>query len=91
MSLGHVRAALDHLRRAGASGPVEILFHPGRCRPDEASQWSDRPDLQAFYSSPNRDREAALLRGVALGDLLREYGALPDDGGEPARLHEVST
>ena len=91
MSLGHVRAALDHLRRAGASGPVEILFHPGRCRPDEASEWRDRPELQAFYSSANRDSEADLLRSVALGDLLRAYGTLPDDGGKPARLHEAST
>ena len=33
MTLAHVRAALDHLRRAGTSGTVEILFHPGRARP----------------------------------------------------------
>ena len=61
MSLAHVRAALDHLRRSGTTGTVEILFHPGRARHDEASLWSDRPELRAFYLSADRDREAELL------------------------------
>jgi hypothetical protein len=91
MTLEHVRAALDHLGRAGASGTVEILFHPGRCRPNEASLWSDRPELAAFYSSANRDREAALLRSAAFGDLLRAYSTVADDGGAPTSLPEVST
>lgn len=79
MSLAHVRAALDHLRRSRTTGTVEILFHPGRARHDEASLWSDRPELQAFYLSANRDREAELLCSPVLGQLLRTYDALADD------------
>jgi chitin disaccharide deacetylase len=79
MSLAHVRAALDHLRRSRTTGTVEILFHPGRAREDEASLWSDRPELRAFYLSGNRDREAELLCSPALGQLLRTYGAFADD------------
>ena len=73
MTLEHVRASLDCLRRIGASGTVEILFHPGRARPEEAWQWRDRPDLEAFYMSPNRDREAELLCSEGLGELLRVH------------------
>jgi chitin disaccharide deacetylase len=79
MSLAHVRAALDHLHRSRATGTVEILFHPGRARHDEASLWSDRPELQAFYLSENRDREAELLCSPVLDQLLRTYGAVADD------------
>ena len=79
MTLAHVRAALEHLRRAGAVGTVEILFHPGRARPNEASLWSDRPELRALYLSADRDREAELLCSPALGALLRAYSATPDD------------
>jgi hypothetical protein len=74
MSLAHVRAALDHLSRVGTTGSVEILFHPGRARHDEASLWSERPELRAFYLSPDRDREAELLCSPVLGELLRTYG-----------------
>ena len=90
MTLAHVRAALEHLRRAGTSGNIEILFHPGRARPDEASLWSDRPELRALYLSANRDREAELLCSHALGQLLRAYGAPLDDGASSARPREVS-
>ena len=79
MSLAHVRAALEHLHRSGTTGTVEILFHPGRARHDEASLWSDRPELRAFYLSANRDREAELLCSPLLGELLRTYGARVDD------------
>jgi len=79
MSLAHVRAALDHLRRSRTTGRVEILFHPGRARHDEASLWSDRPELQAFYLSENRDREAELLCSPVLDQLLRTYGAVAGD------------
>jgi predicted glycoside hydrolase/deacetylase ChbG (UPF0249 family) len=79
MSLAHVRAALEHLRRSRTTGTVEILFHPGRARHDEASLWSDRPELQEFYLSANRDREAELLCSPVLGELLRTYGAFADD------------
>jgi Uncharacterized protein conserved in bacteria len=79
MSLAHVRAALDHLRRSRTTGSVEILFHPGRARHDEASLWSDRPELQAFYLSENRDREAELLCSPVLDQLLRTYGAVAGD------------
>jgi len=79
MSLAHVRAALDHLRRSRTTGTVEILFHPGRARHDEASLWRDRPDLQAFYLSANRDREAELLCSPLLGELLRTYVTFADD------------
>jgi predicted glycoside hydrolase/deacetylase ChbG (UPF0249 family) len=91
MTLACVRAALDHLRRAGTSGSIEILFHPGRGRPDEASLWADRPELRAFYLSANRDREAELLCSAALGQLVRAYGGLTDDGAASARPREVST
>ena len=79
MSLAHVRAALDHLHRSRTTGSVEILFHPGRARHDEASLWSDRPELQAFYLSENRDREAELLCSPVLDQLLRTYGAVAGD------------
>ncbi len=79
MSLAHVRAALDHLRRSRTTGSVEILFHPGRAPHDEASLWSDRPELQAFYLSENRDREAELLCSPVLDQLLRTYGAVAGD------------
>jgi predicted glycoside hydrolase/deacetylase ChbG (UPF0249 family) len=78
MTLAHVRAALNHLRRRGVSGSVEILFHPGRATPEEASLWSDRPELQDVYLSADRDREADVLRSAELGELLRDNGA-PDD------------
>ncbi len=90
MSLAHVRVALDHLRRAGTSGTVEILFHPGRALTSEASLWSDRPELRAFYLSANRDREAELLCSAALGQLLRDYGVVADDAAPLARPGEVS-
>ena len=80
MSLAHVRAGLEHLRRAGASGTVEILFHPGRARLDEASLWSNRPELRAIYRSADREREAELLCSPALGELLHAYGAPPERG-----------
>jgi predicted glycoside hydrolase/deacetylase ChbG (UPF0249 family) len=79
MSLAHLRAALDHLSRVGTTGSVEILFHPGRARHDEASLWNDRPELRAFYLSPDRDREADLLCSPLLGQLLRTYGRFSDD------------
>jgi predicted glycoside hydrolase/deacetylase ChbG (UPF0249 family) len=79
MSLAHVRAALDHLRRAHTTGTVEILFHPGRARHDEASLWNDRPELRTFYLSENRDREAEVLCSPALGELLRTYGAVTNE------------
>jgi predicted glycoside hydrolase/deacetylase ChbG (UPF0249 family) len=90
MTLPHVRAALDHLQRAGTRGTVEILFHPGRAREDEASLWTDRPRLRAFYLSPNRDREAELLCSAALGGLLRAYSAPVDDAPEWAPPAEVA-
>lgn len=86
MSLAHVRAALDHLRRSGTTGTVEILFHPGRARHDEASLWSDRPKLKAFYLSADRDREAELLCSPLLGELLRTYGLCDDHDRTPLRL-----
>jgi chitin disaccharide deacetylase len=89
MSLEHVRAALEYLRRAGITGSIELLFHPGRCSPDEASLWSDRPELRSFYASADRDREADLLRSAAFGELVRAYGAVADDGAAPASLPEV--
>jgi predicted glycoside hydrolase/deacetylase ChbG (UPF0249 family) len=79
MTLQHVRAALDHLSRAGTVGTVEILFHPGRAAPHEAVLWKDRPELQSTYLSIDRDREAELLCSDALGEVLRAYGAPPDE------------
>jgi predicted glycoside hydrolase/deacetylase ChbG (UPF0249 family) len=78
MTLSHVRSALDCLQRGGARGTVEILFHPGRARPDEALLWSDRPELAAFYLSSSRDREAELLCSQALGDVLTTYGTVAE-------------
>jgi predicted glycoside hydrolase/deacetylase ChbG (UPF0249 family) len=75
MTLAHVRSALDHLRRRGVRGSVEILFHPGRARSDESSLWSDRPELGELYLSADRDREAEVVCSAALGELLREHGA----------------
>jgi len=89
MTLAHVRAALDHLRRIGTSGRVEILFHPGRARPDETTLWSDRPELGAYYLSPNRDREAGVLCDHALAQLLRAYSA-PGSDGVPIPRIEVA-
>ena len=77
MTLEHVIAALNHLRSKGTCGTVEILFHPGRARPEEAALWADRPQLRAFYLSPSRDREAELLCSDALLSVLRQYGERP--------------
>ena len=90
MTLEYVRAALNRLRATGVSGNVEILFHPGRARPEEAALWDGRPDLQEFYLSENRDREAELLRSSELGELLSPYraagGTLPSvQSAEAAR------
>ena len=90
MTLAHVRAALDQLRRAGTSGAVEILFHPGRALPSEASLWSDRPELLSVYLSADRDREAELLCSAALDQLLREYDGPISDGSASVRSREVS-
>jgi predicted glycoside hydrolase/deacetylase ChbG (UPF0249 family) len=89
MTLAHVRAALTHLNRAGTTGRVEILFHPGRARPDEAVLWHDRPELQALYLSADRDREAELLCSAELGELLR--ACCGTDGAPPAPGGEVSS
>jgi predicted glycoside hydrolase/deacetylase ChbG (UPF0249 family) len=86
MTLAHVRSALRSLHRAGISGTVEILFHPGRARADEAWLWDDRPELRAIYLSAERDREAEVLRSGALGELLRSYGDAPTDHA-PAAGH----
>ena len=77
MTLAHVRAALEHLRQRGVRGSVEILFHPGRARADEASLWSDRPELREVYLSADRDREAEVVCSAELGELLRELGEGP--------------
>jgi hypothetical protein len=90
MTLAHVRAALEHLRRRGISGSVEILFHPGRARPEEASLWSDRPELRTLYLSDDRDREAEVLCSRDLGQLLRTYRMLDDREAAAARNREVS-
>ena len=79
MTLAHVRAALEYLRASGTRGSVEILFHPGRARADESALWSDRPELRAYYLSPDRDREAELLRSPALARLLRARGGTTAD------------
>jgi hypothetical protein len=89
MTLEHVRSALDRLRRAGASGTVEILFHPGRARSDEAWLWNGRPELLAVYLSPDRDREAEVLRSAALGELLRTFGSDAADGARVGGPSEV--
>jgi hypothetical protein len=90
MTLEHVRAALEYLHRSGACGTVEILLHPGRALPREAALWSDRPELQAFYLSVNREREAEMLCSAALGQLLREYGGLTEEWRGSTRPREVS-
>jgi predicted glycoside hydrolase/deacetylase ChbG (UPF0249 family) len=89
MTLEYVSAALNRLRAIGTSGTVEILFHPGRARADEASLWNDRPALQEFYLSENRDREAELLCSTDFGQLLSAYRAAGSDLGS-ARRAEVA-
>jgi predicted glycoside hydrolase/deacetylase ChbG (UPF0249 family) len=75
MSLAHVRAAFERLRQTDVEGEVEILVHPGRARPDEAWIWRDRPELQAFYLSEARDREAEVVCSPLLSEILRTYEA----------------
>lgn len=87
MTLEYVNAALNHLDAIGVSGTVEILFHPGRARMDEAALWDDRPALQEFYLSRERAREGELLRSPDLGQLLSAYRAA-DIG--PARRAEFA-
>jgi predicted glycoside hydrolase/deacetylase ChbG (UPF0249 family) len=89
MTLEYVSAALNRLRASGTSGTVEILFHPGRARADEASLWNGRPALQEFYLSENRDREAELLCSSDLGQLLSAYRSVGSDLGS-ARRAEVA-
>ena len=89
MTLEYVSAALNHLRATGTSGTVEILFHPGRARGDEAWLWNGRPALQEFYLSENRDREAEILCSTELGQLLSAYPAAVNDLGS-ARRAEIA-
>ena len=81
MTLAHVRAAFQDLHRRGLRGTVEILFHPGRARPEESSLWSDRPELRELYLSVDRDHEADVLCSNEFGELLREYGSVGRLGG----------
>src|SRR4029434_9272879 len=90
MTLEYVSAALNHLRTIGTSGTVEILFHPGRARIDEASLWNGRPALQDFYLSEDRDREAELLRSTDLGQLLSAYRAADVGSARLARRAECA-
>jgi predicted glycoside hydrolase/deacetylase ChbG (UPF0249 family) len=83
MTLEGVRASLAQLRSTGTAGTVEILFHPGRARPDEGATWDDRPRLRSVYLSPDRDREAELLCSTALAAVLREYSGAADSGPSP--------
>jgi predicted glycoside hydrolase/deacetylase ChbG (UPF0249 family) len=83
MTLEGIRASLTQLRSAGVSGTVEILFHPGRARPDEVAAWDGRPGLRSVYLSPDRDREAELLCSPALAAVLREYAGAADSGSSP--------
>jgi chitin disaccharide deacetylase len=90
MTLEHVRAGLDRLRSGRRGGTVEILFHPGRARADEAVLWAERPDLQKFYRSENRDREAELLCSDAFGEVLaRVQGTRESCTRTPVRSAEV--
>jgi predicted glycoside hydrolase/deacetylase ChbG (UPF0249 family) len=89
MTLEYVSAALDRLRATGTSGTVEILFHPGRARVEEASLWNGRRALKQFYLSENRDREAELLCSPDLGRLLSAYRVADGDLGR-ARRAEVA-
>jgi predicted glycoside hydrolase/deacetylase ChbG (UPF0249 family) len=89
MTLEYVSAALNRLQTVGVTGTVEILFHPGRARADEASQWDHRPELQEFYRSEKRDREGELLRSSDFGHLLSAYRA-PGSDFRPAHSAEVA-
>lgn len=41
---------------------LEIIFHPGRARPEEINRWSKRQrSIAKFYSSINRDFEKSVL------------------------------
>jgi len=73
MTLDGVRAALNRLRAAAVTGEVEVLFHPGRARADEAAVWVDRPGLRMYYRSEEREREGDLLRSAAFAEMIREF------------------
>lgn len=90
MTLDYVRAALNRLRASGVSGTVEILFHPGRARAEEASLWAHRPALREFYLSDDRAREADLLCSADLGRLLSTYHAAGGDVGLARSRAEVA-
>lgn len=76
MSAAVVAVALRILsRRHGDGASVELLFHPGRARREEAALWTGVPAFAAFYLSPARDREAECLRSAELAACLRRHRA----------------
>lgn len=57
-------------RRLGRSASLEILFHPGGARPDEAALWPPGSPLGGFYLSPDRRREADELKHPELAAIV---------------------
>ena len=69
MSTSSVRSALSCVSPNDDDRVVEIVFHPGRATVDEGRYWEGRPSLRAFYTSPARNHERAVLR-----ELFQSHG-----------------
>lgn len=50
--------------------PVEVLLHPGRADLSEEALWNGRPEMWAYYRSPNRERELHTATDARVGKLV---------------------
>ncbi|MDR1685597.1 MAG: ChbG/HpnK family deacetylase [Desulfovibrio sp.] len=76
LTLRRLRASLAAVRRAAgqdAGGILEIMCHPGGLGPDEAGA-AVKPAFRAFYLSPARAAEKAMLLSPELPALLADMG-----------------
>ncbi|MDR2605358.1 MAG: ChbG/HpnK family deacetylase [Desulfovibrio sp.] len=84
LTLPRLRASLAAVRRAAgqdARGILEIMCHPGGLGPDETGA-AVKPAFRAFYLSPARAAEKAMLLSPDLPALLADRGFVPEKAAE---------
>jgi predicted glycoside hydrolase/deacetylase ChbG (UPF0249 family) len=84
LTLPRLRASLAAVRREtgrDAGGILEIMCHPGGLGPDETCA-AVKPSFRAFYLSPARAAEKAMLLSPELPALLADMGFVPEKVAE---------
>jgi predicted glycoside hydrolase/deacetylase ChbG (UPF0249 family) len=84
LTLPRLRASLAAVRRAAGQaggGILEIMCHPGGLGPDETGA-AVKPAFRAFYLSPARATEKAMLLSPELPSLLADMGFVPEKTAE---------